>query len=103
MGRTRASVRLILWAMRMKESVVEAALVERARALGGIAMKFTSPGRNGVPDRIVILPGGRLVFVELKGHGGRLSPGQVREHARLRELGQVVVVVDSVEQVEGFL
>ena len=60
----------------MKESEIEARLVRGVKALGGVAYKFVSPGNVGVPDRVVVLPGGRVIFVELKAEGGRLSPMQ---------------------------
>ena len=50
----------------MKESEIEARLVRGVKALGGVAYKFVSPGNVGVPDRVVVLPGGRVIFVELK-------------------------------------
>ena len=71
----------------MKESEIEARLVRGVKALGGVAYKFVSPGNVGVPDRVVVLPGGRVIFVELKAEGGRLSPMQRQQLARLRRLG----------------
>ncbi|MDE9455735.1 VRR-NUC domain-containing protein, partial [Xenorhabdus bovienii] len=64
---------------------------------GGIAYKFVSPGRRSVPDRICILPGGRILFVECKAPGEKPRPDQLREHERLRALGCEVVVLDSKE------
>jgi hypothetical protein len=61
--------------------------------MGGVAYKFTSPGRKGVPDRIVCLPGGIVVFVELKTLTGVVSPWQEREIKRLADLGMTVVVM----------
>ena len=80
----------------MLEKDVEAHLVEGVKRLGGVAYKFTSPGRRNVPDRICVLPGGRIVFVELKAPGKKPTAGQAREHQRLRDLGQEVVVCDNV-------
>ena len=71
----------------MKESEIEARLVRGVKALGGVAYKFVSPGNVGVPDRVVVLPGGRVIFVELKAEVGRLSPMQRQQLARLRRLG----------------
>ncbi|WP_407575376.1 PDDEXK family nuclease [Raoultella terrigena] len=62
---------------------------------GGIAYKFVSPGRRSVPDRIVLLPGGRIVFVECKSPGKTPRADQLREHERLRALGFNVVVLDN--------
>ncbi|WP_206429566.1 VRR-NUC domain-containing protein [Burkholderia gladioli] len=87
----------------MLEKTVEAYLVERVRALGGTAYKFTSPARASVPDRIVILPPGRIYFVELKRPGGKLTRGQEREHEHLRRLGADVRMLDSIGAINAFL
>ncbi|MGJ0638233.1 VRR-NUC domain-containing protein [Xenorhabdus bovienii] len=81
--------------MNIRESVIENHLVKEIKKAGGIAYKFTSPGRRSVPDRICILPGGRILFVECKAPGERPRPDQIREHERLRALGCEVVVLDS--------
>ncbi|OMQ26876.1 VRR-NUC domain-containing protein [Serratia oryzae] len=86
----------------IRESVIEANLVKQVKAAGGTAYKFTSPGRRGVPDRLVLLPGGRAVFVECKAPGETPRPDQLREHNRLRALGFAVVVLDS-KNMEGIL
>ena len=78
----------------MLEKDIEAHLVEGIKRLGGVAYKFTSPGRRNVPDRICVLPGGSIVFVELKAPGKKPTAGQAREHQRLRDLGQQVDVCD---------
>lgn len=87
----------------MKESEIEARLVRGVEALGGRAYKFVSPGNVGVPDRLVVLPGGTVAFVELKTDTGRLSPMQARQIRRLRELSADVTVVRGAEGVERFL
>jgi hypothetical protein len=87
----------------MRERDIEEYLVKRVKAMGGIAYKFTSPQRVNVPDRIVALPGLAVVFVELKAPGVKPNQGQLREHTRLRELGQCVVVIDSLAGVEELL
>lgn len=86
----------------MLEKDVEAALGDRAKALGGIAYKFTSPGRRSVPDRLVLLPGGVVRFVELKRPGEEPTPAQHREHRRLRALGFVVEVIDNKDDAKGW-
>ncbi|AMH01838.1 VRR-NUC domain-containing protein [Serratia liquefaciens] len=86
----------------VRESSIENNLVKQVKAAGGAAYKFTSPGRRGVPDRLVLLPGGRAVFVECKAPGERPRPDQVREHNRLRALGFDVVVLDS-KNLEGII
>lgn len=79
----------------VRESIIEKHLVDEVKKIGGIAYKFVSPGRRSVPDRIVMLPGGRLVFVECKAPGEQPRADQLREHKRLRTLGFTVVVLDS--------
>ncbi|MDR8077813.1 hypothetical protein KPA96_19345 [Burkholderia cenocepacia] len=87
----------------MLEKTVESYLVDRVRAAGGDAYKFSSPARVSVPDRIVIFPPARVYFVELKRPGGKPTKGQVREHERLRALGCDVRVIDSREAVDAFV
>lgn len=83
----------------MRESKIEHALVVAARKFGGDAYKWMSPARRGVPDRIVILPGGVICFVEVKAPGRRPSPLQSFELGALATLGCNVAVVDSVAAV----
>jgi len=85
------------------ERDIEAHLVEGIKRLGGVAYKFTSPGRRSVPDRICVLPGGRIVFVELKAPGKKPTAGQAREHRRLMDLGCAVWVCDTIEKVDKLL
>lgn len=88
----------------MTEKQVEAKLVAAVKRAGGVAYKFSSPSRRGVPDRIVVLPGGRPVFVEVKRPGGKLSPLQERELRILGEqLGQPTAVVDGPEGILDIL
>lgn len=86
----------------MRERDVEKILVEEVKNLGGRAYKWTSPGNAGVPDRIVIFPGHRPVFVELKADSGALSALQIVQIKRLRDLGQPVEVVFGVNGVKKF-
>ena len=81
----------------MLERDIEKVLVREVRKLGGRAYKWVSPGNDGVPDRIVILPGMRPVFVELKAESGKL---QIR---RLLDMGQDVRVLRGIREVEQFL
>ena len=87
----------------MLERVVEQRLVEAVRKAGGLCPKFVSPGWDGVPDRIVLLPGGKLGFVELKAPGQKLRPLQRRRREQLERLGFRVFVIDGVEQIGGVL
>lgn len=84
----------------MRESRIEQHLVQRIRRIGGECFKFLSPGRVGVPDRLVVLPGGEVVWVELKMPRGILAAPQIRMHKRLRELIQDVEVLRSVEAID---
>ncbi|MDE9447806.1 VRR-NUC domain-containing protein [Xenorhabdus bovienii] len=81
--------------MNIRESVIENHLVKEIKKAGGIAYKFVSPGRRSVPDRICVLPGGRVVFVECKAPGEKPRPDQLREHEKLRALSCEVVVLDN--------
>lgn len=82
------------------ESQIEAYLVKKIKQLGGIAFKFVSPGNAGVPDRLVVLPGGKIIFVELKKPGGKTTPLQDSQIARLMKLGCDVGVVHSIEEAD---
>ncbi|HEY0200321.1 MAG TPA: VRR-NUC domain-containing protein [Burkholderiaceae bacterium] len=86
-----------------REREVEALLVKRVQAAGGQAYKFTSPGRVGVPDRIVLLPWREPVFVEVKRKGMVPRPSQVREHQRMRAAGATVVVIDDAAGISALL
>lgn len=87
----------------MLERAVERRLVIEAKKRGGLALKFVSPGMDGVPDRIVLLPHGKLAFVELKAPGKVMRPLQVRRKEQLEALGFSVYRVDGVEQIGGIL
>lgn len=84
----------------MLERTIERRLVDKAKEAGGLAMKWTAPGFSGVPDRIVFLPGGKIIFVELKAPGKSLAPLQVRVHQMLAALGADVRTIDSTEGVD---
>jgi len=86
----------------IRERDVEQALVRHVRICGGLALKFISPGVDGVPDRICLWPGGRLAFVEVKRPGAKPRPLQVRRAEQLRELGFKVAIIDSPEAAEHF-
>lgn len=84
----------------MQESTIEAYLRDRVKALGGKAYKFVSPGNVGVPDRLVCLPGGRVVFVELKAPGKKPTALQNTQQRRLAELGFLVLTLDSKKKID---
>ena len=72
---------------KMKESDIERWLVSQIKDLGGIADKFVSPGNPGVPDRIIVMPNGRIIFAELKTEIGRLSNIQKWQRERYQRMG----------------
>ncbi|MDO3680415.1 VRR-NUC domain-containing protein [Paenibacillus ehimensis] len=87
----------------MRERDIENYLREQVKDAGGWAPKWVSPGNSGVPDRIVILPGNKILFVELKAPGKKPEPLQLAQHRRLSALDCTVRVIDSREQVDALL
>ncbi|GIM47019.1 hypothetical protein DNHGIG_25680 [Collibacillus ludicampi] len=87
----------------MRESSLERRLVREVERIGGRAPKWVSPGNRGVPDRIVILPGGRTVYVEMKAPGKPLSSLQERWSKILRGLGHRVYKIDSHDDIDRFI
>jgi hypothetical protein len=93
----------------MLESSIESALVRGVKRAGGEVRKYVTPGRRHAPDRLVIFPrrgmvdSAWIIFVELKAPGKKPRAGQVREHARLRDMGCNVEVIDTLEGVARFL
>lgn len=87
----------------MLEKNLEKKLRDAVREKGGIAYKFVSPGNSGVPDRLVLLPGGRLVFAEMKTERGDLTGLQKMQIARIKALGFDVRVVKGEKGLEEFL
>ena len=85
------------------ERDIERYLVRRTIAHGGIAYKWVSPGRVGVADRIVLLPGGVVWFVEIKTAKGRLSPWQKVFAADMRRMGMNYIVIRSKEEVDAWI
>jgi hypothetical protein len=86
----------------MRERDIEQYLVKRVKELGGEVRKIRWVGRRGAPDRLVMLQG-TTVWVELKAPGRPVEVYQIREHARMRVMGQHVEVVDSIDAVERLL
>jgi hypothetical protein len=84
------------------EKDVEKALVRRVKALGGLCEKFTSPGRRSVPDRLVTMPDGKIIFVELKRPGSKPTEAQQKDHERRRSMGCDVRVIDNMEDARAF-
>lgn len=86
----------------MLEKDIEKLFRDEIKKAGGKAYKFTSPGNDGVPDRIVMLPDGRIVFVELKTDKGKLSRLQELQCRQIAELGQTVRVLHGLSEVRDF-
>lgn len=87
----------------MREKEVEKRLVDRTKARGGLALKFVSPGFDGVPDRLVLLPKAKLGFVEVKAPGKTPRPLQIKRMQVLRKLGFKVFALDNIDEVEVVL
>ena len=87
----------------MREKQIEQQLVRTVKAQGGICPKLVSPGFDGMPDRIVLIPDGHFAFVEVKAPGKKPRSLQLSRHRLLRQLGFQVYVLDSVEKVGDIL
>ena len=87
----------------MREKQIEQKLVRAVKARGGICPKLVCPGMDGMPDRIVLIPGGRMAFVEVKAPGKEPRPLQTHRHQQLRALGFPVFVLDDPEKVPWIL
>ncbi len=87
----------------MNEGRLERRFKAEVKKRGGKALKFTVPGVRGVPDRIVLLPGARAVFVELKAPGEQPTPLQVKRAAEFRAMGFPVYCVDSILAIDKFM
>lgn len=87
----------------MREKEIEKKLVEETKRRKGLAVKFVSPGFDGMPDRILLLPGGKIAFVEVKAPGRQPRPLQLVRHAMLRRLGFRVFVLDYELMIEKIL
>ena len=90
-------------AEKISEKSIEEYLRDQVRKIGGKAYKFVSPGNAGVPDRLVVLPGGDLFFVELKAPGGKTTKLQDKRIKELEMQGQVVFIADSREKIDRIL
>lgn len=87
----------------MKESQIERRLVEGVKRLGGMCLKFVSPGTLGVPDRIIITAKGRVIFVELKTETGRLTKIQKYVIGEMQKRGADARVVKGIDEVKELL
>jgi hypothetical protein len=87
----------------MLEKDIEKKLIKEVNKLGGLALKFLSPGYAGVPDRLILLPYRKLAFIELKAPGKTLRPLQEKRKRQLEELGFLVFCLDSKDEIGGVL
>lgn len=87
----------------MREKQIEQKLVQAVRKSGGMCLKFVSPNFDGMPDRLILFPDGKIAFAELKAPGKKPRPLQIARHKVLMGLGFRVYVIDSVEQIGGIL
>lgn len=87
----------------MRESYIEKSLIGAVKARGGMALKFISPGMSGVPDRLLLIPGGVIAFVEVKATGARMRPLQIKRKRQLEELGFLVYQLDDIKMIGGML
>lgn len=87
----------------MRENEIEQKFIRAVKGMGGICPKFISPGLAGMPDRLALLPGGKMAFIELKAYGKKPRPLQVRRKRQLETLGFSVYCIDSAEQIGGIL
>lgn len=87
----------------MREKQVEQKLVKAVKSHDGICPKLVSPGMDGMPDRMVLLPGCRIGFVEVKAPGQKPRPLQEQRHRILRKLGFPVFVMDDPAQAEDII
>ena len=87
----------------MREKQIERALVKTVQKRGGLCPKWVSPGLDGVPDRIILLPGGRIAFAELKAPGMKPRPLQAFRIGQIRQLGFTVYVIDNTDEIGGAL
>jgi hypothetical protein len=86
----------------MFERDIEKALVARVKRLGGTCEKFVSPANRSVPDRLITLPGGQIIFVECKAPGKRPTLAQQRDHNKRKALGCDVRVISTLEAANAF-
>ena len=87
----------------MREKVIEDKIKKAVKEKGGLCLKFVSPGFDGVPDRIIIMPGGIMAFAELKAPGKKLRPLQERRKRQLESHGFSVFCIDNPESIGGVL
>ena len=94
---------MILGVIKVLEKYIEQKLVKAVKETGGIAPKLTCPGFDGIPDRLVLLPKGKIAFVEVKAPGKRLRPLQEKRKRQLEKLGFLVFCLDEIEEIKKLI
>lgn len=87
----------------MLEKDIEKSLVKAVKNKGGLCIKFTSIGFDGVPDRLVLLPGKKMAFVELKAPGRKPRALQKRRMKQIGALGFNCFVLDNIDGIENLI
>lgn len=87
----------------MTEKKIEQALVSAVKTQGGVCWKFVSPGTAGIPDRIILMPMGRIAFVEVKAPGESPRKLQLARHRLLRRLGFKTFVLDDINGIQKII
>ena len=87
----------------MREKQIEQKLGQAVKKKGGLCLKFVSPNFDGMPDRLILLPGGKIAFAELKAPGKKPRPLQLARHKALMKLGFRVYIIDRMEQIGAIL
>lgn len=85
------------------EKDIEKKFIKAIRHVDGIALKLVSPSFNGIPDRLVLMPKGKIGFVEIKDRGKKPRALQISRHNMLRQLGFKVFVLDDVDDIEKII
>lgn len=87
----------------MRESAIENKLTKAVKKMGGLPLKFISPSLVGLPDRLLLMPGGKIAFIELKASGQAMRPLQMKRKRQLEALGFPVYCIDDTKQIGGIL
>lgn len=96
----KRSIENILRHSEVSEKAIEKYLVEKVKTIGGVCLKYSNPNMDGYPDRLVVLPGGRICWVELKSKNKKPTKLQTLRHKQLADMGHDVHVIDSKKEVD---
>ena len=86
-----------------EEKKIEQKLVKAVRNIGGLALKFVSPGCDGVPDRLILIAYGKIAFVEVKAKGKKPRPIQIRRINQIKNLGFLVFILDDEKDIPSII